>query len=70
MVPILAEGRHGSAIKFSGDNSVICKGSGAFKRTDPFSFSSVAEARRDNKRAPSSSITLAHGPTPAAAATS
>ena len=36
--PILAEGRQGSAIKFSGDNSVICKGSGAFKRTDPFSF--------------------------------
>jgi hypothetical protein len=36
--PTLVEGRHGSAIKFSGDNSVLCKGSGDFKRTDPFSF--------------------------------
>ena len=36
--PELAEGRRGKAIRFSGDNSVVCKGAGAFKRTDPFSF--------------------------------
>ena len=36
--PVLAEGRHGSAVRLSGDNSVVCKGSGAFRRTDPFSF--------------------------------
>jgi hypothetical protein len=36
--PILEEGRVGKALKFSGDNSVICKGAGAFNRTTPFSF--------------------------------
>lgn len=37
--PELVEGRRGKAMKYSGDNSLICKGSGAFGRTDPFSFS-------------------------------
>jgi hypothetical protein len=36
--PLLEEGRIGKALKFSGDNSVICKGVGAFNRTTPFSF--------------------------------
>jgi hypothetical protein len=36
--PILEEGRIGKALKFSGDNSVECKGIGEFHRTDPFSF--------------------------------
>ncbi len=36
--PILEEGRIGKALKFSGDNSVECKGAGEFHRTDPFSF--------------------------------
>jgi hypothetical protein len=37
--PTLTEGRLEHALTFSGDNSVICKNSGEFRRTDPFSFS-------------------------------
>jgi hypothetical protein len=37
--PVLEEGKVGKAMKFSGDNSVICKGVGIFNRTSPFSFS-------------------------------
>ena len=37
--PTLVEGKIGKALKFSGDNSVVCKGAGAFHRTDAFSFS-------------------------------
>ena len=36
--PVLAEGKIGRALKFSGDNSAVCKGAGAFHRTTPFSF--------------------------------
>jgi hypothetical protein len=36
--PELEEGKLGKALKFSGDNSVICKGAGVFNRTSPFSF--------------------------------
>jgi hypothetical protein len=36
--PLQAEGRIGKALKFSGDNSAICRGAGAFDRTTPFSF--------------------------------
>jgi hypothetical protein len=36
--PVQAEGRVGRALKFSGDNSVVCKGAGVFNRTTPFSF--------------------------------
>ncbi len=36
--PIQVEGKMGKAMKFSGDNSVTCKGVGAFNRTSPFSF--------------------------------
>jgi hypothetical protein len=37
--PLLEQGKFGKALKFSGDNSVDCKGAGAFHRTSPFSFS-------------------------------
>ena len=37
--PQLVEGKVGKALKFSGDNLVICKGAGAFDRTSAFSFS-------------------------------
>ncbi|HXG49309.1 MAG TPA: DUF1549 domain-containing protein, partial [Methylomirabilota bacterium] len=36
--PELAEGREGRGVRFSGDNSVICRGVGVFDRTDPFTF--------------------------------
>ena len=36
--PAVVEGKTGRALQFSGDNSVVCKGAGAFHRTDPFSF--------------------------------
>ena len=37
--PVQADGKVGKALKFSGDNSVVCKGAGVFDRTSPFSFS-------------------------------
>jgi hypothetical protein len=37
--PLSEEGRFGKALKFSGDNSVICKREGVFSRINPFSFS-------------------------------
>ena len=37
--PQLVEGKSGKALQFSGDNTVTCKGAGAFTRTAPFSFS-------------------------------
>lgn len=37
--PELVPGQVGQALQFSGDNSVVCRGAGAFHRTDPFSFS-------------------------------
>jgi hypothetical protein len=36
--PVQENGKFGKALKFSGDNMVICKGAGAFHRTNPFSF--------------------------------
>jgi hypothetical protein len=36
--PELVPGKEGNAIRFSGDNSIVLKGSGAFHRTSPFSF--------------------------------
>lgn len=33
------EGKIGQALQFSGDNSVICRGAGAYNRTAPFSIS-------------------------------
>ncbi len=37
--PRLVAGHAGQALQFSGDNQVVCKGVGDFKRTDSFSFS-------------------------------
>jgi hypothetical protein len=37
--PELADGKVGRALKFSGDNSAVCKGVGDFNRTSPFTFS-------------------------------
>ncbi|MBK9140143.1 MAG: DUF1553 domain-containing protein, partial [Verrucomicrobia bacterium] len=37
--PVLADGVVGRAMRFSGDNYAVVKGAGAFRRTDPFSFS-------------------------------
>jgi len=37
--PQVVPGRIGQALRFDGDNSVQLKGVGAFRRTDPFSFS-------------------------------
>jgi len=37
--PKLAPGRNSSALEFSGDNELECKGVGEFNRTDAFSFS-------------------------------
>jgi hypothetical protein len=36
--PALVAGREGKAMRFSGDNALVLKGSGAFHRTSPFSF--------------------------------
>ena len=36
--PVLEGGKLDKALKFSGDNSAICKGVGVFNRTTPFSF--------------------------------
>lgn len=36
--PVQVLGRTGQALQFSGDNSLVCKGAGAFDRTTPFSF--------------------------------
>jgi len=37
--PESVEGKFGKALKFNGDNSLVCKGAGIFTRTTPFSFS-------------------------------
>jgi hypothetical protein len=37
--PLQVDGRKGKALQFSGDNSAVFKGPGAFNRTAPFSFS-------------------------------
>jgi hypothetical protein len=36
--PEPVEGKIGKALKFNGDNSLVCKGAGVFTRTTPFSF--------------------------------
>ena len=42
--PSQVPGVHGFALKFSGDNSVALRGAGAFGRTDPFRYFTLAEA--------------------------
>jgi hypothetical protein len=37
--PDWVEGKSGRALRFNGDNSAVCRGVGAFNRTDAFSFS-------------------------------
>jgi Protein of unknown function (DUF1553)/Protein of unknown function (DUF1549)/Concanavalin A-like lectin/glucanases superfamily/Planctomycete cytochrome C len=37
--PTQVPGRHGQALRFSGDNSLVCQGAGAFARTSAFTFS-------------------------------
>ncbi|MBI3868943.1 MAG: DUF1553 domain-containing protein [Verrucomicrobia bacterium] len=37
--PVLVSGKLGQAVSFSGDNSVVCRKTGRFHRTDPFSLS-------------------------------
>jgi hypothetical protein len=49
--PELAEGRIGRALRFSGDNEVVCKGTGEFNRTDPFSFSLWLNPAETHERA-------------------
>ena len=49
--PQLVEGRVGKALKFSGDNLVICKGAGAFDRTMAFSFSLWLQPTEKQERA-------------------
>jgi hypothetical protein len=49
--PVLEDGRLGKALKFSGDNSVECKGVGAFNRTHPFSFGLWLEPTEKQERA-------------------
>lgn len=49
--PVQAEGKLGAALKFSGDNSVVCKGAGAFNRTTPFSFSLWLKPTEKQERA-------------------
>jgi hypothetical protein len=49
--PTQAEGKIGQALKFSGDNSAVCKGAGAFNRTTPFSFSLWLKPTEKQERA-------------------
>ncbi len=49
--PVLEDGKIGKALKFSGDNSVVCKGVGAFNRTSPFSFSLWLKPTQKQERA-------------------
>src|SRR5262249_44748357 len=49
--PEQVEGKVGKALKFSGDNSVICKDAGAFNRTSPFSFSFWLKPSEHQERA-------------------
>jgi hypothetical protein len=49
--PALEEGKVGKALKFSGDNSVVCKDAGVFNRTRPFSFSLWLKPTEKQERA-------------------
>ncbi len=49
--PKQVEGRIGNALKFDGENSVVSKGIGDFKRTDPFSFALWLKPTEKQKRA-------------------
>ena len=49
--PESVEGKVGRALKFSGDNSAVCKGVGVFNRTTPFSFSLWLKPTENQERA-------------------
>lgn len=49
--PVPVPGRHGNALKFSGDNSATIRHAGAFGRTDPFSFSLWLQVSEPQPRA-------------------
>ena len=49
--PLLVAGQDGKALQFSGDNEVVCKGVGDFKRTDEFSFSFWLKPTEEQDRA-------------------
>ncbi|HEV2392961.1 MAG TPA: DUF1553 domain-containing protein [Verrucomicrobiae bacterium] len=49
--PEQVEGKIGRGLKFSGDNSLECKGAGAFNRTSPFSFSLWLKPAENQDRA-------------------
>ncbi len=49
--PKVVEGRVGKALKFSGDNSAVCKGVGVFNRTTPFSFALWLKPTEKQERA-------------------
>ncbi len=49
--PVPDEGKIGHALKFSGDNSVICKNAGVFNRTTPFTFSLWLKPTEKQERA-------------------
>jgi Protein of unknown function (DUF1553)/Protein of unknown function (DUF1549)/Concanavalin A-like lectin/glucanases superfamily/Planctomycete cytochrome C len=49
--PVQVEGKVGKGLKFSGDNSLVCKDAGAFNRTSPFSFSLWLKPTEKQERA-------------------
>ena len=49
--PVQVEGNAGKALKFTGDNSVVCKGVGAFNRTSSFSFDLWLKPEEKQERA-------------------
>ena len=49
--PELADGRSGKAVRFSGDNSVVCKNVGEFTRVDPFTITLWLKRTKEQDRA-------------------
>jgi hypothetical protein len=49
--PAQVEGHAGKALRFSGDNMLVCKGAGAFDRTTPFTFSLWVKPAEEQERA-------------------
>jgi hypothetical protein len=49
--PQLVEGRDGKALRFDGENAVVCKEAGQFKRTDPFTIAFWLKRQDDVERA-------------------
>jgi hypothetical protein len=49
--PVQVDGKVGKALQFSGDNSLVCKGAGAFNRTTPFTFALWLKPAEQQERA-------------------